>query len=73
MGELSLINYVISCSLKWLGQSSDASGDGSCSPWPTHPTPEDGNAPRQAWEMWMSSKGLQKRQGSGILSLCGVG
>lgn len=27
MGELSLINYVISCSLKWLGQSSDASGD----------------------------------------------
>lgn len=27
MGELSLINYVISCSLKWLGQSSDASGN----------------------------------------------
>lgn len=26
MGELSLINYVISCSLKWLGQSGDASG-----------------------------------------------
>lgn len=27
VGELSLINYVTSCSLKWLGQSSDASGD----------------------------------------------
>lgn len=26
MGELSLTNYVISCSLKWLGQSSEASG-----------------------------------------------
>lgn len=26
VGELSLINYVISCSLKWLGQSGDASG-----------------------------------------------
>lgn len=27
VGELSLINYVISCRLKWLGQSTDTSGD----------------------------------------------
>ena len=29
VGQLSLINCVISRSLKWLGQSSDASGDGA--------------------------------------------
>lgn len=63
MGELSLINYVISCSFKWLGQSSDASGDGSCSRWPTHPTSGGGNAPRKAWEMWLSSNGLQRKTG----------
>lgn len=32
MGELSLINYVISCSLKWLGQSGDASGHDTSRP-----------------------------------------
>lgn len=30
VGELSLINYVTSCSLKWLGQSSHASDAPSC-------------------------------------------
>lgn len=43
-GELSLINYVISCSLKWLGQSSDASGDRAAPDGQHIPHPQTGLA-----------------------------
>lgn len=49
MGELSLINYVISCSLKWLGQSSDASGDGAA--------PDGQHIPQQRVEMLQAGLG----------------
>lgn len=35
----------------------------SCSPWPTHPTSEGANAPRQAWDMGLSSKEKDRNQG----------
>lgn len=49
MGELSLINYVISCSLKWLGQSGDASGDGAA--------PDGQHIPQQRVEMLQAGLG----------------
>lgn len=64
MGELSLINYVISCSLKWLGQSSEASGDGAA-PHGQHAPQQRGKrwkSSQAAWKMWLSSKRWQRRR-----------
>lgn len=73
MGELSLINYVISCSLKWLGQSSDASGDGAA--------PDGQHIPHQRVEMLPGTpgrcgcpvKGCREGEESRTLSSCAAG
>lgn len=73
MGELSLINYVISCSLKWLGQSSEASGDGAAPHGQHIPQHRVEKLPKQAGRGGCPVKGGREGEESGTLSLCAAG
>lgn len=70
VGELSLINYVISCSLKWLGQSSDASGDGAALDGQHIPHQREETPPDRPGRCGCPVKGCRKGEESRTISLC---